>query len=108
MDFFVAAIVVIIALAGVRMFIRRQLGSGLYIEVFQTTSRRFLLPEILKKELDDAGIRYRITYQEPPGQPFGMTGQPFLTVKAHVEDLEKAKRVLAKVLQDEWRGGTQP
>ena len=104
MDFYVAAIIVIVALVAVRMLLRRQ-RNGLYREIFQTTSRNGSLPEAMVKRLRDEGIRYRIVYKGPPNQPFiGMSGEQFVSIEVHIADIEKAKRVVSRILNDAWRG----
>ena len=103
-SFYVVAIVLIVVLVLIRVAIRRRY-SGQYVEVFQTTSRGMSLPESLTRHLKEAGIRYRIVYKGPPNQPFiGMSGEQFVSLLVHVEDLGRGRQIVSRILNDAWRG----
>ena len=105
MDFFVVVIILIVVLLVIRIMLKRR-ASGLYVEVFQTTSRSMSLPDALTRRLKQENIRYRIVFKGPPNQPFiGMSGEQFVSLQAHVEDLERARRIISKLLNDAWRAG---
>lgn len=101
--FFIVAIVIIALLIAIRATVRQR-GSGLYVEVFQTSSRTMSIPESLTKRLAGENIRYRIVYKGPANQPFiGMSGEQFVSIQAHVEDLERARRIVSKLLHEARR-----
>ena len=103
MNFYVLLIVLIVVLIAIRYMIRQRI-RGNYIEVFQTTSRSMSLPEAMTKRLKQENIRYRIVYKGPPNQPFiGMSGEQFVALEAHIEDLAKARRIVSELLHDAWR-----
>lgn len=103
--FFVLAILLIIVLIAIRMIIRRMNGGGQYIEIYQTTSGTFNLPKELREELDEQKIRYRIIRRGSVNQPFSpLYGPQLVALEAHIEDLEKARRVVSKVIQKNWAG----
>ncbi len=104
MDFPLITAVLIVILIAIRVFLRRRL-RGAYVEVFQTTSRSMSLPETLRDQLKQQEIRYRIVYKGPPNQPFiGMSGEQFISLEVHVEDLGKARPIVSRVLNNAWRG----
>ena len=101
-SFFVIVIVTIVILLAIRIMIRRR-DSGRYIEVFQTNSRTMSLPDALTRRLKEENVRYRIVYKGPPNQPvIGMSGEQFISLQAHVEDLPKARRIVSKLMNDAW------
>ncbi len=105
-SFFVFAIVVIILLLVVRYMVRRR-GTGIYIEILQTTSHSFSLPSELVKQLDEQRIRYRTIRKGSVNVPFApLAGPQIVGLEVHVEDLERGRRIVAKLQNQKWRGRT--
>lgn len=104
--FFIVAIVIIVLLIAIRAIVRRQ-GSGTYIEILQTMSHTFSLPPELVKQLDEQKIRYRTVRKGGVNQPFSpMAGPQVVGLEVHIEDLQRGRRIVAKLQNQKWRGRT--
>ena len=76
----------------------------MYVEVFQTTSRDISTSEALTNAFVEEGIRYHIVYKGPPNQPYiGMSGEQFVSLEVHAEDLARARQVVSEVLEHVYR-----
>lgn len=103
MDLYLFAIGVIVALIAARMVLHT-MRKGNYREIFETSSRQGALPEAMVNSLRDAGVRYRIVYKGPANQPFiGMSGEQFVALEVHVEDMAKAKPIVTQILHEAGR-----
>ena len=95
MEFFAVLIVFIIILIVIRVYIRHRIGGG-YIEILQVPSRGFMLPESLRKTLEEANIRYRTVRKGGVNMPFApLAGPQFIGLEVHGEDLERGRRIVS-------------
>ena len=79
-------------------------GSGLFIEIFETTSMTMRLPRELTDELDDQGVRYRTVRKGGLNQPFmPHFGPELVALEVHIEDLERGRRVVSRTQNQVWR-----
>ncbi len=99
MEFFFVAILLIIVLIAIRTIVRwRLIGTGTYIEIFETTSRTLSLPRDLTDELEEQKVRYRTVRKGGLNQPFmPLYGPQFVALEVHIEDLEKGRRIVSKL-----------
>ncbi len=107
MEFFVVLIVLIIILIAIRTYIRYHL-HGSYIEIFQMPSRVYMLPEELRKSLEEKRIRYRTVRKGGLNMPFApLVGPQYLGLEVHVEDLERGRRALSEIQNKQTRSRSQ-
>jgi hypothetical protein len=102
--FWIIAIIVIAALIAVRAMLWEQ-RRRMWKPVFETSSRTDGVAHDIDRELRRNNVRSKLVYKGPANFPFiGISGEQMIAVEVHAQDIELARPIVSRVLNEDWRG----
>jgi hypothetical protein len=102
--FWIIAIIVMAALIAARATMRERRRRTWKL-VFETSSRTDGLAYDIDRELRRNNVRSKLIYKGPASFPFiGIAGEQMIAVEVHAQDMELARPIVSRVLNEDWRG----